>query len=464
MSLDPKPLFRQRHSSATSASQRVKAVALVVVLAALSLMEIHQLAIQKSEEIADGLVQRVLPAMLVNDTHQVNALLERTQQIESIQSIHLVSADGSTLVSLTRHEDRMMAQNSESFELASVQEDEFALRRMETPLIFDGHLIGSLSMSINLWPIYMQYITTMGGVLLMVTCLWLFGRGLALKIRFENESQSIQATDTDYFHNILRLQLKKAGIELVYQPIVRMSDLGVFGVEVMVSWSHPSGQTFVLSPAEFIQMSERQGLILPVAEWIYRVAAQSASHWQKEFGPLIVSMNITSAQLRNEQFSQKIKQVFSSVGYPFQLLELELAESELMSWSPTALSQRLTDLQSQHLSVTADGFGLLADSVKHMGFVQKICLDFKLVKTMLTDDSVLDLVQCLLQNAHSQDIQVRAQGVDTPQQLEKLKQLGVLFAQGQAISAPLNESQVHAYLAQRHSLAATLTSPSLELA
>ena len=244
--------------------------------------------------------------------------------------------------------------------------------------------------------------------------------------------------------------MREAQISLEYQPILRMGDGGLFGMEVVVCWCHPSGQTLHISPAEFLKLAEQSGICVPFDDWLLITACEQASAWQRQYGPLILSINISASQFHNPEFAKKVRAICEETEYPHQLLELEVNEASLSLRSEqTTLS--VQSFKAQGVTVTVDNFGLMQSSLDLLGAfsIGKVKLDRKLVRRIGSDEQVLALVQATLTQAVGQDAQVMADGVDSLNQHNVLQRMGCILGQGAYFSPPLTAHAFEAFLVNR---------------
>lgn len=423
-----------------------------LVAAVVSLPLAHRVAMHQSQELMSSVADRVSLALLKNDVDQVDEILHGLKSHPSVQSVDLSNSQGATLLSYARVGESFETRSAQNFELASLSADNFQNVHLSQPLIFDGRIVATLSLAIDLWPIYLRFVAWSGGVLLFIAAVSIFLKQRRISIYFEKITTSNsmqQEQDKHYLKTALKQHLRVAGIRIEYQPIVRLIDGGVFGAELMISWRHPSGQTLHVSPADFVMLCEKSDLFLPVAAWLMETACAQVAKWQKQYGPLILCLNISRNQLEDSEFGQRVRAACASVGYPPQLIEFELNESVLKR-HPFEKTQRLTQafMKTQRLSLTLDDFGLDAQSLNILEDlnVQKININHKLTKSFLNDTYIRDWVRELCDHALSSDIQIRAEGIETQAQQDGLLALGCLFGQGPKFGQPMSAQQFSDYL------------------
>jgi hypothetical protein len=244
---------------------------------------VRQNIIEDNEALVHSVAQSILPALLVNDTQQVEALMKALEGYPGIQSAELISSVGAPIASYVKN-GQALDPSTSSFELASATDDPNHVYVM-APITFDSVIVANLHIAVNLWPTYLRIITWLGILLIVPSVLYVAIKQLRLKLRFEvvgksggpghgggsyDLNQSVQAAMSD------------ADISLEYQPIQRMSDGGLFGMEVVVCWRHPSGQTLYVSPSDFVALAEREGICLPFDDWLLTTACSQAALWQHQ--------------------------------------------------------------------------------------------------------------------------------------------------------------------------------------
>jgi EAL domain-containing protein (putative c-di-GMP-specific phosphodiesterase class I) len=420
-----------------------------------SVMEDHQ-------QLLHAVAQVAQPALLMNDTQQVTALFESLDQYPSIEKAELLSAEGATLASYTR-ETSVANPLATPDELTVRQENSVFVTQLNLalPLTFDTQKVAHLNMALDLWPAYWQWFKGLGLLLLLPSVIYALLKHLGIRIRFEPVSQQAreESEDDGDMDNNYDLQqslheaLKEADISLVYQPIKRISDGGLFGMEVLVCWHHPSGQTLHISPAHMVALAEKNNLCLPLHHWILQTAFQDAAKWQPQFGPLVLSLNLSVSQLLDPEFYQKVREACAQAQFPHQLLEFEVEESLLARRAHDA-ADRLKQLAQQGMSVTLDGFGLSEQSgflLETLG-VQKIKLAPTLIKNVAHDPYMRDFIQTLTDQALLQNVQIMTHGIQSRDQETAMQKLGCTLGQGSYYGQAMNADTFTSYLVQLSAL------------
>lgn len=407
--------------------------------------------IEDHEALVHNVAQIILPLLLAGDAQEVNRVLKTLASNPGIQTAELVSSAGVPLASYVRDAETLDPSQTQ-FALASAGES-FGAHRLHVmaPLTFDTQIVANLYIALDLWPAYLRLIQWMGALLILSSALYVVGKRVHLNIRFEKIFNSA-GPDFDVPFNIdhaLHSALVESDIFIEYQPIKRMSDQGMFGAEVVVCWKHPSGQTMHISPADFIALAERSGLFLPFGNWVLETACKQFAVWQRQHGPLILSINILPSQLQDVNFLQKVLDVSAASQYPHQLIEFEIKESDLLR-----LPKALADVQAfvqQGMSLTLDGFGMSSLSAELIESLplQKIKFAGQLIKNVAVDAEMLNHVEMFANRALAQGVQLIADGLHDQAQTEVMQQLGCVFGQGPFMGQALSVKQFEALLVQQ---------------
>ena len=427
------------------------AMGALVVATVLVFSAVRHSIIEDNEALVHSLAQSILPALLVNDTQQVEAMIKALDSNPGIQSVELVSVQGVPIASYARAgqaHDPMGA----SFALASAEDDANKVYVM-APITFDSLIVANLHMAVNLWPTYLRIMIWLGVLLIVPSVIYVLIKQFRVKLRFEvvkSQDGPDQGGGSFDMKHVVRSAMADADINLEYQPIQRMSDSGLFGMEVVVCWHHPSGQTLHVSPSDFVTLAQKSGIFLPFDDWLLTTACEQAAAWQYQYGPLILTLNISATQFKDPAFAAKIRAVCEATQYPHQLLELEVDESVILR-QPQQAQLSVKSFAAQGLGVTIDNFGLVQSSLELLDTlpVNKVKIDRKLVKRMGSDSQIFDLVEATINHAVLHDVQVMADGVELTTQRDLLQRMGCILGQGTFFCPPLAAIRFESFLASR---------------
>ncbi|MFJ8967005.1 putative bifunctional diguanylate cyclase/phosphodiesterase [Lentzea sp. NPDC102401] len=228
---------------------------------------------------------------------------------------------------------------------------------------------------------------------------------------------------------------------LAYQPIVALADGTPVGFEALLRWSHP--RLGRVAPGEFIPVAEETGHIVALGRWVLRQACSDAVRWSHMLdGRGYVSVNVAAAQLREPDFTDDVLSALHAAGLPTSALQLELTESAIAGDTPVA-RQALTDLAGAGVCLSIDDFGTGYSSLSHLATlpVRQLKIDRSLISPVGGDEARSKIVDAVISLAHSLDIAVVAEGVESPAQADHLRAAHCDFAQGWLFGrpAPLEE-------------------------
>jgi diguanylate cyclase (GGDEF)-like protein len=254
--------------------------------------------------------------------------------------------------------------------------------------------------------------------------------------------------------NLLRKALSHKELVLHYQPVVDARTQAIVGVEALVRWQHP--ELGLLSPAHFISVAEISGLIIPIGQWVLRTACRQLRAWQKKVEyPLSVSVNLSARQFQAPDLMNQIRAALHDTGLPPTSLQLEITESNAMQNADNTMYV-LAELKALGVRIAMDDFGTGYSSLNYLKRfpIDTLKLDQSFVRDVVDDRSDAAIVSAVISLAHSLNLQVVAEGVETAAQLEFLRKERCDFIQGYFYSAPLSAEQLEPLLLERRALLA----------
>jgi diguanylate cyclase (GGDEF)-like protein/PAS domain S-box-containing protein len=245
----------------------------------------------------------------------------------------------------------------------------------------------------------------------------------------------------------LELDLRKAitngEFELYYQPLVNIRTEYVRGFEALVRWQHP--QRGLILPLAFIPLAEETGLIVPLGEWVLRQACREAATWP---GNVNVAVNLSPIQFKNKNLVQTVVSALAAAGLSPGRLELEITESVLLQESDATLAM-LHQLRGLGVKITMDDFGTGYSSLSYLRKFpfDKIKIDQSFIHDMSDRDESLAIVRAVTAMGTGLGIVTTAEGVETSEQLERLRMEGCTEVQGYFFSQPRPAAEVRGLLA-----------------
>jgi len=269
------------------------------------------------------------------------------------------------------------------------------------------------------------------------------------QFNFSNEELTSEVDRRLFLDKSLRHALDREQFTLYYQPQFDIATNQLIGMEALIRWSHP--QAGVISPVEFIPRAEATQLIIPIGNWVLQSACRQNRQWQEAGLPAVpVAVNFSAAQCNQSGVIDTIKQTLVATGLAPEYLDVEITESMSMK-SPETTIKTLEQLTSLGIRSSIDDFGTGYSSLAYLKRfpVDKLKIDRSFVLDITTDPNDLSIATAIIGLAKSMDIKVVAEGVETVEQLEILKQLGCDYVQGYYTGRPLPAAEIQVLL-ERH--------------
>jgi len=245
----------------------------------------------------------------------------------------------------------------------------------------------------------------------------------------------------------MRHALERNEFELFYQPKLHLRSGLVTRVEVLLRWNHPTRGT--LSPALFIPIAERTGLIRTISDWLLDRALQQCREWQDAGAPIHLAVNLSAKSLQEQTLPSKINDVLKKWDVDPRFLKIEITESSIMADPAHALAI-MAMLQSIGVRLSIDDFGTGYSSLTHLRElpIDEIKIDKSFVTGMNSSDADAAIVRTVIDLAHNLGKQVCAEGVEDEATWRRLCEMGCDLAQGYWISRPLNAADLMTWLTQ----------------
>ncbi len=235
-------------------------------------------------------------------------------------------------------------------------------------------------------------------------------------------------------------------LELVYQPKINMASGELVGVEALLRWHHPELGTVL--PDRFISVAEESDLIVPLGRWVIEEACTQAEQWRRAGQDrLKVSVNVSSRQFRHGDLVETITAALAGAGLDPHWLEVELTEGTLAEDTAT-VRRTLERLKAMGVQVAIDDFGTGYSSLSYLKRfpIDSLKIDRSFIRDVTEDPDDAAISQAIVSLARSLRLQVVAEGVETPEQLEFVRGLGCDTVQGFLISEPLPVDGVDAFV------------------
>jgi len=253
----------------------------------------------------------------------------------------------------------------------------------------------------------------------------------------------------------LRKALEQGEFRVYYQPIVWLQTGKIAGFEALTRWQRPEG---ILSPIEFIAVAEEIGLIIPMNRQLLREACQHLQSWQSEFPsspPLTMSVNMTSMEFAQPDLASEIRKSLEQTGVDPGCLQLEIIETIAMGDAEKS-GHVLAQLKALGVRLSIDEFGTGYSSLSRLRRipVDTLKIDRAFILNMDSDPENREMVRAIIMLAHNLGLKVVAEGTETEEQINLLKQLNCEMAQGYFFSRPADDQAMLRLLASSRSAGA----------
>lgn len=245
----------------------------------------------------------------------------------------------------------------------------------------------------------------------------------------------------------LRHAIESGQLFPLYQPKIDIQTGRVVGVEALVRWKHP--EYGIIPPADFIQLTERTGLIQLLTQCVLKAALGQCQAWHPAGFPLSVAVNLSARNLEDPQLPNRIAELLMTSGMKAEWLELEITESMIMA-DPARAREVLCHLNKMGLRLSIDDFGTGYSSLGYLRKlpVHSIKIDKSFVMDMVVNEDDGVIVHSMIDLAHNLGLKVVAEGVESQEVLNRLTELGCDLAQGYHMSRPLPAPELTQWLAQ----------------
>ncbi len=237
--------------------------------------------------------------------------------------------------------------------------------------------------------------------------------------------------------NDLRRAIGREEFVMHYQPKFQVASGRVVGAEALVRWMHP--RKGLLPPLDFIPLAEETGMIMPIGEWCLRAVCRQILAWQQAgLAPVPVSVNISAVHFRQRGLLETVARILRETGVDPTLLELEITESIIMQNEEEA-DRILRKLKAMGVRISVDDFGTGYSSLSYLKrfTLDALKIDRSFVKDLITDPDDRAITTAIIAMARSLGLKVVAEGVETEQHMDFLREQRCDEVQGYLFSPPL---------------------------
>jgi diguanylate cyclase (GGDEF)-like protein/PAS domain S-box-containing protein len=267
--------------------------------------------------------------------------------------------------------------------------------------------------------------------------------------QYYQQSMNVAAIERLSMETALRKALERKEFLLYYQPQMDIGTGSIVGMEALIRWNHP--ERGMIPPGEFIPLAEETGLIVPIGEWVLNTACAQNKEWQRCGYPLLcVSVNISGQQFRQQNLIKTVAHALEISGLSPRNLMLEITESIIMQ--PTEeIMAAFHELMAMGVRFSIDDFGTGYSSLSYIKRfpIHEIKIDRSFIKEINAGADDAAIAKAIIAMAHSLNLKVVAEGVETEQQLKILAREGCDEMQGYLIGRPVPAGEAMKLLARQ---------------
>jgi len=246
------------------------------------------------------------------------------------------------------------------------------------------------------------------------------------------------------FEMELRTALAYGEFTLAFQPLFNLAENRICGFEALLRWQHP--KRGVVMPDEIIPVAEDSGLIVPIGEWVLRAACLAAAEWPED---IKIAVNLSPVQFRHRNLVKQVETALAESGLAPGRLELEVTESALLAGNDTTLTT-LHRLRCLGVGVALDDFGTGYSSLSYLRAFpfDKIKIDRSFVEDVSSQPDSVSIIRAVIGLGRSLGMSTTAEGVETADQLDLVREQGCTEVQGFLFSPPLPAGSVATFFAE----------------
>ena len=246
----------------------------------------------------------------------------------------------------------------------------------------------------------------------------------------------------------LRRSLERDELMVHYQPLMDVRQNRLVGAEALLRWTHP--EIGPVSPAQFIPLAERIGMIAPMTEFVMHQAVQALRHWH-DLGMvgMRIAVNLSAQIFRHRDVLERLADIPAQYGIEAGCVELEITETALLD-SPTDVGRILTSLRERGFRIALDDFGTGYSSLSHLRrfTLDTLKIDRSFISELLSGPRELEIVGALIALAIRLGIEPVAEGIEEPCQRETLLAQGCHVMQGYLLGRPMSRDALSALVVQ----------------
>ena len=251
--------------------------------------------------------------------------------------------------------------------------------------------------------------------------------------------------------NDLRRAVEDEEFVVWYQPIVDLQTGEASGVEALVRWEHPEHQGLI-PPSQFIPATEESGLVVPMGRWVLEEACHQGARWHQEhphIPPLVVSVNLSAKQLQHPDVAEMVEKALEETGFDAHRLSLDITETVYIE-AVEGNTAALDNLRRMGVHISIDDFGTGYSSLAYLKRLpaDTLKIDKSFVSGIGEDLEDTAIVRMIIELAHTLGVEVIAEGVESEEQAEQLKEMGCNRGQGYYFAKPLSTKETTRFLSR----------------
>ncbi len=246
----------------------------------------------------------------------------------------------------------------------------------------------------------------------------------------------------------LRQAIERKDMMLYFEPIASLHNGQIHGFEALVRWRHP--RRGVVLPIEFISFAEETGLILPLGNWVLNEACLQMKTWHDQFPRLRhmhISVNLSSKQFSQSDLVAQVTEALANSGLDPHTLRLEITESVIMENAESAI-EALNFLRGMGVSVDIDDFGTGYSSLVYLHRLplNAIKIDRSFISGSQERTNGMEIAKTIVRLANNLKMETIAEGVETQEQLQRMRLMGCNYVQGYLLSRSMSVDMAEKYL------------------
>jgi len=239
----------------------------------------------------------------------------------------------------------------------------------------------------------------------------------------------------------LKKALENNEFMLYYQPQLNLSDRKIVGAEALIRWQHPSRG--IIPPDSFIPIAEESGIIIDINKWVLLTACQQAKKWMEQgLPPITMAINLSGYKLASQNIIQSITNAIEYIDFDARHLEIEITENILMQDTEATISI-LNQIKDLNLKIALDDFGTGYSSLSYLTSfpVDTLKIDRSFVMGSMVKNNNLVIIKAIIAMGHSLGKKVVAEGIETKEQYQFLKDFGCDEGQGYYFQHPVPQNE-----------------------